>query len=283
MSFYSYLPFLLSLLLFAGSTGGFAQVFPYKLEKPDKFVFVSDSLREISGLSMAANGKDLLAVQDEIGTIFILDSKNFQIKRKIDFIPEGDFEGIANVGDTIFAVKSNGNLFRIIPDSFGGIPKVERFKTGLNRAWDVEGLETDLNRQQLLISCKASPEGMPQDEKRIFAISLRDFSVQQTPVLRLSLQEMAVDPTIFHPGEQAQKILDFLTRPDREGTLPFSPSGIAIQPKTGNYFIISAQGRLLAVYTSAGKLLRLQRLDKDLFEQPEGICFDERGTLIISS
>jgi uncharacterized protein YjiK len=283
MSFHTYLPFLLSLILFAGSNKGLAQVFPYQLEKPDKFIIISDSLREISGLSMAANGKDLLAVQDEIGTVFILDSKNFQIKRKIDFIPEGDFEGITAFGDTIFAVKSNGNLFRIIPDSFGAIPKVERFKTGLSRAWDVEGLETDLSGQQLLLACKASPEGMPPDEKRIFAVSLRDFSLQQTPVLRLRLQEMAADQSLFQPTAQAEKILDFLTRPDREGTLPFSPSGIAIQPETGNYYILSAQGRLLAIYAASGKLLRLQRLDKDLFEQPEGICFDKRGTLYISS
>ncbi len=273
----------LSLSLFVCAEKMFSQNFPYQLKQPDKYEVISDTLREISGLSMAPNGKNLLAVQDETGAIFELEPRHFKIIRRIDFIPEGDFEGIAAMGDTLFAVKSNGTIFRILPDPRGGAPTVEKFKTGLSRAWDVEGLEADPANQRLLLACKASPEGMPADERRIFAFSLHDFSLQQTPVLRLTLKAMTANPAVFHPADQAEKIMDFLTRPDREGALPFSPSGIAIHPATGHYYIPSAQGRLLAVFAPTGELLRLQRLEKSLFEQPEGICFDARGTLYLSS
>jgi uncharacterized protein YjiK len=283
MSFHFLLSFLLSLSLCSSTSGGLSQDFPFQLDKPDKYIAIHDTLREISGLAMAADGKNLLAVQDEIGAVFVLDTGDFQIKNRIDFISEGDFEGIAVVGDTIFAVKSNGNLFRIVPKPSGGTLLVERFKTGLSKAWDVEGLETDLNRQQLLLACKASPEGMTAGEKHIYALSLIDFSLQQNPVLRIRLEDMIVNPSLFHPADQAEKILHFLTRSDREGALAFSPSGIAVQPETGHYYILSAQGRLLAVYSASGELMRLQRLEKALFEQPEGICFDNRGSLYISS
>ena len=283
MSLPFFLPVALFLSLLAGSTKVFSQSFPYQLEHPDKYEVISDTLREISGLSMAPNGKNLLAVQDEMGTIFELEPRHFQIKHRIDFVREGDFEGVAVIGDTLFAVKSNGTLFRILPDPRGGMPKVEKFKTGLSKAWDVEGLEADPTRHRLLLACKASPEGMPADERRIFAFSLHDFSMQQAPVLRITLKAMTSNTAVFHPSEQAEKILEFLMRPDREGALPFSPSGIAIHPATGHYYILSAQGRLLAVYAASGELLRLQRLEKSLFEQPEGICFDARGTLYLSS
>ena len=64
----------------------------------------------------------------------------------------------------------------------------------------------------------------------------------------------------------------------------FSPSGIAIQPQTKNIYILSSVGKILLVLDKLGKkILTIQALEKKITKQPEGITFDKKGTLYISS
>ena len=61
------------------------------------------------------------------------------------------------------------------------------------------------------------------------------------------------------------------------------PSGIAVQPKTGDYYVLAAEGSRLLVVNRKGKVQSSVALDKALFKQPEGICFAPDGTLYIAS
>ncbi|MCC7244226.1 MAG: SdiA-regulated domain-containing protein, partial [Saprospiraceae bacterium] len=64
----------------------------------------------------------------------------------------------------------------------------------------------------------------------------------------------------------------------------FSPSGIAIHPKTGEIFVIStAKKRLVVLDYTTGQIRFAVRLDKKVMPQPEGISFDAAGNLLISS
>ena len=47
---------------------------PYRLHEPDTVFTLPNELREISGLSMAPDGRQVLAVNDETGLIFYLDA-----------------------------------------------------------------------------------------------------------------------------------------------------------------------------------------------------------------
>ena len=47
--------------------------------------------------------------------------------------------------------------------------------------------------------------------------------------------------------------------------------------------MISSVARSLSVFDSAGNLLSVEKLDKDLLHQPEGIAFLPAGDLLISS
>ena len=63
----------------------------------------------------------------------------------------------------------------------------------------------------------------------------------------------------------------------------FGPSGIAIHPKTREIYIISSVGKLLVILDKKGNLKYFEKLNADIFKQPEGICFEQDGTLYISS
>jgi uncharacterized protein YjiK len=62
----------------------------------------------------------------------------------------------------------------------------------------------------------------------------------------------------------------------------FSPSGIAIHPATSELYILSAKGSLLIGYKNQ-KLNWIHFLDDKIIKQPEGLCFDERYNLFIST
>jgi len=68
-----------------------------------------------------------------------------------------------------------------------------------------------------------------------------------------------------------------------KGRIKFQPSAIAIHPFTGNIYLLSNIGRILVVYSGDGELLDVVYLSKDIFSQPEGMCFDKEGDLYISN
>ena len=57
---------------------------------------------------------------------------------------------------------------------------------------------------------------------------------------------------------------------------------IAIEPLSGNYFILSAVGKKLAVFSITGQLICATALDPAIYKQPEGLAFSTVGDLIIS-
>ena len=83
---------------------------PYKLYAPDEKYLLHYDLEEISGLSVF--GADhLLTVEDEQGYVYVLKAENGEVERKIKFAKGGDYEGIEAIGNRVYIVKSNCDVF----------------------------------------------------------------------------------------------------------------------------------------------------------------------------
>jgi uncharacterized protein YjiK len=67
-----------------------------------------------------------------------------------------------------------------------------------------------------------------------------------------------------------------------KGDVSFQPSGIAINPISGNVFVLASVGNLLIVFSRAGEMLAMIDLKSKYHRKPEGICFSPNGTLYIS-
>ena len=61
------------------------------------------------------------------------------------------------------------------------------------------------------------------------------------------------------------------------------PSGIAIHPVSGDLYLLSTVPQLLLILSATGRIISVNRLNPELFEQPEGIAFDEYQNLYISN
>ena len=280
--------FLLSILILSLSFFSFLKIenghpsFPYDLERPNVTFELPESLKEISGLSMTADGTQIAAVNDEEGILFLLDKMTGQIVQQITFGDDGDYEGIEIAGNDAWIIKSSGTLYQI-KNYATDQRQINKFKSFLNKENDVEGLAFDPRRNSLLIGCKG--KGMEGEDnkmkKAIYEFRLSDLMMMNDPVYLLTLPD--IQEYIAHiEGEEHLETLQEIF-PLEEGEMKFSPSGIAVHPITGDVYVTSSKGKLLAVLDREGHILYLEKLKKKIHPQPEGICFDSDGTLYIAN
>lgn len=254
----------------------------YDLENPASTFKLPKALNEISGLSLTKDGNKIVAVQDEKGKVFFINKNNGEVEKDYTFHKDGDYEGIEMVDNCIYVVKSNGNIYEI--ENIGEAnQQTTKHETHLNKSHDVEGLGYDAKRHRLLVACKAVGEASkhPILEKNIYAFDLNTNFLEKEPAFTLHLndfQEYLDNSDHIH---RFKKIKERFS--SAEENLAFASSAIAVNPRTQDIYLLSSQGKMLLVLSSEGKILHLEKLDKEIHRQPEGICFDKDGTLYISN
>ncbi|MBK6930520.1 MAG: SdiA-regulated domain-containing protein [Saprospirales bacterium] len=240
---------------------------PYQLAKPSVMInLVSEELREISGLSPTGQNGVFCAIADERGEIFFIDGDGGgAILQRVLFRDNGDFEGLEKVGKCLYAVKSDGDIFEV-RNWNRAKPRVTKYKTGLSRTDDVEGLGYDRQRHALLVAAKGNPDSA--GVRAVYAFGLASKKLLPEPAY--SIDPVEVNNRVpYHPEEKPSY---------------FSPSGVAVHPVTGDIYVIStAPKRLVVLDYTSGKIRYAVRLNKKILPQPEGIAFDAAGNLYLSS
>lgn len=233
----------------------------YNFKRPSAIHSLPKELQEISGLSVFASG-ELAAVQDELGYIFKIDAQSGKVLDKIKFHKKGDYEGLVLTQNTAYVVRSDGNLYEI--KNLGrGNQEREKITLFDKEDFDIEGLTYDRSLDRLLIVLKE----YETDTKAVFEYHIPSASFNPKPVWLLDVNYFA----------------EKLTELDIKTIQPFAPSGIAVHPITGDWYIISADAYLLIVVKPNGMIAAIHPLNKDIFRQAEGITFDEAGNLYIAS
>ncbi len=245
---------------------------PYNLTKPDERFDLSPDLREVSGLSYYKPGR-LAMIQDELGVVFIYDLAKKRVVDEHVFGRKGDYEGVEFVNGELYALRSDGELYHFTPTDgiktlgTGNPTRHIRInlpgKTGSHKP-DIEGLGYDPKLNALLLATKDAANG--STDKIIYFYDLKNEVLWRGPVLSQALLRM------------------FTGRDGDDGEADeLKPSGIAVHPKTGEYYVLASAGHSLIVTNRNGKMLSVVALDKTVFRQPEGICFAPDGTLFITS
>lgn len=253
------------------------QLFPYDLMEPAERYILPLQLREISGLAYH-NGK-ILCVQDEGADIYTFDPETKKVTGSYTFGQKGDFEDIAVVKNTAYLLKSNGNLLEIT--NFAGESEVSVHDTPLGPQNDTEGVAYHARSNSLLISCKGYPDtgknNRYKGSKTAYSFDLINHRLSEDPVLVINLR----DPAFFSDSIVFKKFRRSAARiPEIDG---FQPSGLTINPITGDIYIISSAGRLILIINNEGKVTSYGLLPMNIYTQPEGICFSPTGDLYISN
>lgn len=220
-----------------------------------------DVLKEISGISWI-DADHFACVQDELGKIFIYNTRSSTIDKEIAFAGKGDYEGIAIAGENIYVLQANGDIFEISNYTKPN-PPVKLYKTSLKKKQDSESLAYDKKNNRLLIAIKAG-ELDGEDFKGIYSFDLRTKTMDVKPVFRINLK----DP-IFREGKNHQNAIQ--------------PSDIEVHPVTGDMYIVEGTKPKLLILNADGVIQSLHKLSGKDFSQPEGIAISPEGLIYISN
>lgn len=240
----------------------------YDFKSPIGKWSLPDSLAEISG-NILLPDNNILAIEDLHPVLYtihlgdgvgsIVDQIIFRKSNDEKF----DFEDIAMIGDTVYALWSHGAVFKISKGKNGATS--HRTKTWLRKDNNTEGLAYDPVTGNLLIACKDDPgiEDVKRSTRAVFEFDTRSDSLKAEPFMLINKKDFE-----NVAGER----------------IDFNPSAIAVHPVTHDIYIISTKDtKCIAEFSHDGKLKAFDYLDKDMLPQPEGICFDEKGDMYIST
>jgi uncharacterized protein YjiK len=250
-------------------------IFPYDLNKPSKIDTLPKKLKEISGLGFAEDGS-MYAVQDENGSVFKILEDGLE---ETPFRKDGDYEGIEIVGEHVYVVKSSGTIYKI--SNLGtDFQMREDFNDFLDDHHDVEGLAYEKESNCLLLACKMF--GKKDGNKRaVYKFDLTTNKIVEEPYFYIDVNEIKTEVVRKAQMENNKSCAKLLKKKGEEFT--YAPSAIAIHPISQHIYITSSQGKMLIVVDKKGKLLYLDKLNKSIHRQPEGLAFDKVGNLYISN
>jgi hypothetical protein len=234
----------------------------YNLEDPEKF-FMPESLFEISGITFYKGNPDTVyAIQDEEGKLFRLPwgvKKQYHAK----FGKKGDYEDVAIVHNKVIVLKSNGTLysFPFYESVYEEVDSTQEWKKVLPKG-EYESMFANEATDSLYVLCKNCPQ---DDSKK----SITGYIFQPSD-----------STAVFRTFQINVKEIKALTGKVERG---FRPSGMAQNPKTKDWYIISAVNKLLVITDRNWKVQQALTLNGNMFTQPEGIAFDNAGNLYISN
>ena len=253
--------------------------FSYDLDHPDAEYILPKSLKEASAVSYI-NDDELAIIQDEKGRIYFYSLSQQTITGRTVFAASADFEGLTIVGNTAFALKSNG-IMNIIYNFRYEKPEVDKVKTILRPKDDAEGLTYDPVSKKLLLMGKEPPriDGKRKDKKRaVYAYDIEAKTTSPEPFLIIDMYDLK---TVYSKQANDKRTRKHAERFKAGKRGDFKPSDLAVHPKTGQLYIIAAKGQLIVVTDREGKILYVRHLPSDRFSQPEGITFSPQGDLFI--
>jgi hypothetical protein len=264
----------------------------FDLDKPSRAFELPAELREVSAVT-AVDEKTVACLQDEKGVLFLVDVRDGQVRAAHLFGPDGDYEGLARAGDEFWVLRSDGRLARLAP-SDGGYVIAETFDLGLpNR--DLEGLCFDPTTGLLLVAPKdvletEKPKGKRGDAERERAKAQRDqrlvhgWDPRRRALLPEPVLELSIDDLVAQALERGDAVpmRTGKKQPERPA-LKLRFSCVAVEPRSGHLWLLSAVDSVLAVVDRQGRLQGQYRLDPAVLPKPEGLTFLPGGSLVLSS
>jgi len=247
---------MLIVLLFA-SLGCKAQQPGYDLNHPSTVIELPHKVNEISGITYAQGF--VYAIDDEHGDVYKIELKQ---NPEIENWPYGknkDYEDLVLVHGKIYALNSKGHI-TYFTENFP-VKETEKAQLDLSGKNEFESLYYDPSINKLVMLCKECSID-DKDENSAWTFNLSNHSFDKNPLYKIKRKDI-------------EKVYD-----KKIGR--FKPSAATLNPVTQELYVLSSVISILVIIKN-NEVKQVLKLDPELFNQPEGICFSPSGDLFISN
>jgi uncharacterized protein YjiK len=230
----------------------------YDFSKP--YVYrLPTALDEISGVVYYPKDNSVFAIQDEKGWLFKIYLESPLRIERWKFSNSGDYEDVSLVDSQFFVLKSKGVIEKFKFFS-GDSLTFQSFKLPEEARNEFETLFYDSSLRKLVLVCK----NCEHDKKN--EVSSRAFDPNTD----------SFSSSFTISTSKVREQLD-------EEKIKFKPSAAAIDPLTGELYILASVNKALVILNKDHSVKNCYKINPALFKQPEGITFTPRGDLIISN
>ncbi len=232
----------------------------YMVRRPVKMI-LDKKLNEISGINYIAAENTLIAIADDKKKIYKLSPEGKEGDYYDPELPSQDFEDVVKVGNTVYTLVSNGDIFEINKVDSGYQTNTHKFKSEAKN--DFETLYYDSSQKALIILCKSCAFDKGHQQRSAFRFYTETKQFDRTPYYAIS----------------TESVQDAL----KDGKADFNPSAAAINPIDKRLYILASSGNLMVISDLKGKVSDVFRLNPTFFPQAEGISFAPNGDMYVSN
>jgi len=232
----------------------------YDFENSSNRVSLRHRLDEASGLAVTEGGR-VFTHGDERAVVYEVDPETGTVLKQFSMgapVLEGDFEGIAIVGNRFFLINRQGLLLEFKEGLHNESVPFAGVDTGLEDRCEVEGLAFEPAAQALVAACKS----VPDDDEGLIVL------------YRIRLSDLAVEPESIRVPEAGLEAFGLSDH--------FAPSGVEVDPETGSLILISARQESIIEITAEGRIISGFHLGSNRHHRVEGISILPDGTLLLA-
>jgi len=221
-------------------------------------------LDEISGITFLPGNLDVIyAVQDEEGILYAYSLSQAKIIGQYKFAGKGDFEEVATDGEFFYVLESKGTIYSFPVDLKDTENKVKVHK-GLLEKGEYESMAYDPQDESFMVVCKECKQDKGSPQLTAYRLSILENG-------NLSLK----NNTIIS--------LEGVTAANGKPMKSLKPSGLVKNNLQKKWFLLSSIDKNILILDAEFKPIETIFLDKNQFQQPEGITFDAQQRMYISS
>jgi len=221
-------------------------------------------LDEISGITFLPGNLDVIyAVQDEEGILYAYSLSQTEIIGQYKFAGKGDFEEIATDGESFYVLESKGTIYSFPVDLKDTENKV-KIHIDLLQKGEYESMAYDPQDESLMVVCKECKQdkGSPQlTAYRLSILENGDLSLKNKTIVSL----------------------EGVTSANGKPVKNLKPSALVKNNLQKKWFLLSSIDKNILILDTEFKPIETIFLNKNQFQQPEGITFDAQQKMYISS
>ena len=234
----------------------------YNLKDPG-IMYLNDALFEISGICFYPKDSSVFAISDENGFLYKIHLTKNLLTQSWYFDKNLDYEDIYLKDQIFYVLTSSGDIHALKFSDKGDTITTQTtvFNPPVKKKHEFESLYYDPQKEAFILLCKKCES---DSKNRVSAWAYHPADGSFTP------SAFVINTEIIAKKTGLKK-------------LKFEPSAAAINPLTGDLWILSSVNELLVISDRNGNCKEAYSLNPAIFTQPEGITFTPAGDLIISN